>query len=194
MKINAIGLPCPQPVIQTKKALEAIESGVVEVVVDNLVARENVKKLASKLGVPCQVREEGDSIICTLTKGEDGVKREAPPSQLASRTLAIAAETLGRGDEELGKILMKGFIYSLTEVHPYPKMIIFYNGGVKLACEGAESIEDLEKLEAAGVEILVCGTCLNFFDLGDKIAVGSVSNMYTIVEALQDTENTLILS
>ena len=194
MKINAIGLPCPQPVIQTKKALEAIESGVVEVVVDNLVARENVKKLASKLGVPCQVREEGDSIICTLTKGEDGVKREAPPSQLASRTLAIAAETLGRGDEELGKILMKGFIYSLTEVHPYPKTILFYNGGVKLACEGAESIEDLEKLEAAGVEILVCGTCLNFFDLGDKIAVGSVSNMYTIVEALQDTENTLILS
>jgi selenium metabolism protein YedF len=194
MKVNAIGLPCPQPVIQTKKALESMESGVLEVVVDNMVARENVKKLAAKLGFPCQEREEGDKIIVMITKGQEAVKQEVSGTQLAPRTLAIAAETMGRGDEELGKILMKGFIYSLTEVHPYPKTILFYNGGVKLACEGAESIEDLEKLEAAGVEILVCGTCLNFFDLGDKIAVGSVSNMYTIVEALQDTENTLILS
>ena len=194
MKINAIGLPCPQPVIETKKALESIEAGVVEVIVDNVVARENVKKMATKLGFPYEVKEEGDHIVVMITKGEGMVKKEVVESKLAPRTIAIAAETMGRGDEELGRILMKGFIYTLTEVHPYPQTILFYNGGVKLACEGAESIEDLEKLEAAGVEILVCGTCLNYFSLGDKMAVGSVSNMYSIVEALQETENTLILS
>jgi len=193
MKVNAMGLACPQPVIEAKKALESMESGTVEVHVDNAIARENIKKLANKMGYPFEVREEGDRIVVTIVKGES-TGQEAVSNDLAPQTIAIASETMGRGDEDLGKILMKGFLYTITESHPYPKMLVFYNGGVKLACEGAESLEDLRKLEAAGVEILVCGTCLNYFELSDKLAVGSVSNMYDIVEALKGADNTLIMS
>lgn len=194
MKVNAMGLACPQPVIETKKALESMEAGTLEVHVDNAVARENIKKLATKMGLPFEVKEEGDRIVVFITKGESTEAVAAVASDLRPQTVAIASETMGRGDKELGKILMKGFIYTLTESHPYPKTMLFYNGGVKLACEGAETLEDLRKLEEAGVEILVCGTCLNFFELGDKIAVGSVSNMYSIVEAMQEADNTMILS
>jgi selenium metabolism protein YedF len=194
MKVNAIGLACPLPVIETKKALEAMESGTVEVIVDNAVARENVKKLASKLGYDYEVKEEGDRILVSIVKGEGSAPAAEVKNDLASQTIAIASETMGNGDDELGTILMKGFIYTLTEAHPYPKMLLFYNGGVKLACQGAETLEDLHKLEEAGVEILVCGTCLNFFGIADQIAVGSVSNMYDIVEGLKGADNTIVIS
>lgn len=193
MKVNAMGLACPQPVIQAKKALEAMEAGSVEVYVDNAIARENIKKLANKLGYPFEVKEEGDQIIVTIVKGEALVQEEES-TDLAAQTIAVASETMGSGDDDLGKILMKGFLYTLTESHPYPQTLLFYNGGVKLTCEGAESLEDIRKLEKAGVEILVCGTCLNFYELSDKLAVGSVSNMYDIVEALKGADNTLIVS
>lgn len=193
MKVNAMGLACPQPVIEAKKALESIQAGAVEVHVDNVIARENIKKLANKLGYPFEVKEEGDRIVVTIMKGESSAAI-SESEDLSAQTIAIASETMGRGDKELGKILMKGFLYTLTEAHPYPKTLVFYNSGVKLACHGAESLEDLRKMEAAGVEILVCGTCLNFYDLGDKLAVGSVSNMYDIVEALKGADNTLVMS
>ena len=89
---------------------------------------------------------------------------------------------MGKGDVELGRILMKGFIYTLSEIEELPKTILFYNEGVKLAIEGAESLQDLKSLEERGVEILSCGTCLNFYGITEKLRVGSVTNMYTILE------------
>ena len=99
------------------------------------------------------------------------------------------ADTIGRGDDQLGRILMKSIIYSFTEVEPKPETIIFMNSGVKLTVEGSEVIEDLVKLRDHGVNLLVCGTCLDYYDLKDRLAIGEVSNAYTISEALLGAGN-----
>ena len=98
--------------------------------------------------------------------------------------VAVDTDAMGRGSEELGRTLMKGFLFAVGQLPELPKTILFYNGGARLTTEGSDSLEDLKKLEAQGVEILTCGTCLNYYGLTDKLAVGSVTNMYTIVEKL----------
>ena len=94
------------------------------------------------------------------------------------------SETMGRGSDELGKLLMKSFLFAVSQLPRLPRTVLFYNGGAKLTVEGSESLEDLRNMEAQGVEILTCGTCLNFYGLAEKLAVGGVTNMYAIVEAL----------
>ena len=98
--------------------------------------------------------------------------------------VVISSPCMGTGSDELGAALMKSFIFALTQQDTLPKSILFYNGGAKLTTEGSASLEDLKSLEAQGVEILTCGTCLNFFGLGDKLQVGGVTNMYDIVEKM----------
>ena len=106
------------------------------------------------------------------------------PDQRGSLVVAVDTDAMGRGSEELGRTLMKGFLFAVGQLPELPKTILFYNGGARLTTEGSDSLEDLKKMEAQGVEILTCGTCLNFYGLTDKLAVGSVTNMYTIVEKL----------
>ena len=96
----------------------------------------------------------------------------------------MPSETMGRGDEELGGILIRGFFHTLGEVEPLPDIIIFINGGVKLVVEGSRVLEDIQALCEQGVEILACGTCLGHYDLKERVAVGEVSNMYTIAETM----------
>ena len=91
---------------------------------------------------------------------------------------------MGNGDDQLGRTLMKGFLYAVSQLEQLPKTILLYNGGVKLAVEGAVSVEDLKSMEAQGVQVLACGTCLNYYGLTEQLAVGSVTNMYAIVEEL----------
>ena len=91
---------------------------------------------------------------------------------------------MGEGDEVLGTLLMKGFIFALTQQDELPATILFYNGGAKLTCENAPTLEDVKSLEAQGVEILTCGTCLNHYGLADKLQVGGVTNMYVIAEKM----------
>ena len=98
--------------------------------------------------------------------------------------VAVSSAQMGEGSEELGKTLMKGFIYALSQQDELPSTILFYNGGANITCEGSVSLEDLKSMEAQGVEILTCGTCLNFYGLSEKLAVGEVTNMYDIVEHL----------
>ena len=98
--------------------------------------------------------------------------------------VAVDTDVMGRGSEELGKTLMKGFLFAVGQLPELPKTMLFYNGGARLTTEDSDSLEDLKKLEAQGVEILTCGTCLNYYGLTEKLAVGSVTNMYTIVEKL----------
>jgi len=102
--------------------------------------------------------------------------------------IAVSSDKMGEGIDELGDVLMKGFIYTLTEMDHMPTTVLFYNGGAKLTVEDAPTLEDLKTLEEMGVEILTCGTCLNYYDLGDKLAVGEVTNMYTIMERLQGAD------
>lgn len=107
-----------------------------------------------------------------------------PDTRKKGLVVVIASSEMGSGDDVLGKILMKGFLFALTQQDVLPQTILFYNGGAKWTCEGSDALEDLKSMEAQGVEILTCGTCLNHYGLGEKLAVGSVTNMYEIAEKM----------
>lgn len=179
VKVDAIGQVCPVPIIMTKNALKDIEEGQVEVSVDNRISLENLQKMSKEMGYDYTVEESGDIFKIVINKMRESVElRESEENTV----VVIDSLHMGKGDVELGRILMKGFIYTLSEIEELPKTILFYNEGVKLAIEGAESLQDLKSLEERGVEILSCGTCLNFYGITEKLRVGSVTNMYTILK------------
>ncbi|CDF58983.1 sulfurtransferase-like selenium metabolism protein YedF [Thermobrachium celere] len=188
-KIDCRGLACPKPVIMTKKELDNINSGEIEVLVDNEGARENLSKLAQNYGYEYRVLEDVEGIHVIIKKLEKCNTTDLKDN--GNIVIVITSDTLGHGDDVLGRTLMKSYVYSLTEVEEKPKTIIFINAGVKLTTEGSDVLESLKVLEQHGVEILSCGTCLNFYNLSDKLKVGTVSNMYTIVEKMHRATNTI---
>lgn len=194
-KLDMCGQACPLPVVEAKKALR--EEDVVEVLVDNKIATENLEKMAKQLGYEFDCQKENDSLyIVTINKAGVSVCKECEELSFevsSDYNVIIDTQTMGNGDEALGKTLMKNFIYSLSEQDVLPKKIVFYNEGVKLICEGSESIEDLKKLAAAGVEIYGCGVCLNYYELTDKLAVGEITNMYHIVEMMHEVSKVIKL-
>lgn len=107
------------------------------------------------------------------------------------RTIVIHSETLGRGDDELGKKLMSPFLRKLLLTEKKPDRIIFYNSGVKLLAEGSEYLFELEELAKAGIELIGCGTCIGCYKLDDKIAVGRKSNMQEIVDSLMESDSAI---
>lgn len=196
--VNAVGDQCPIPVVKATKALrEMKEAGVVEVHVDNEIAVQNLTKLANSknLKSSAEKKEEKLYVVTIHADGTAADTAEAAeecisctPDRRKNMVVAIASDHMGHGNDELGKILMKGFIYALSQLEELPKTILFYNGGAVLTTEGSASIEDLKNMEAQGVEILTCGTCLDYYGLKDKLCVGSVTNMYTIVEKLAQAD------
>lgn len=179
IKVNAIGEVCPKPVIMTKKALKEIESGVIEVSVDNETSKENVQKMAKEMGHKFETKEENGVFIITITKTGETEKSAEKEENIV---VSIGSDKMGEGEDELGKILIKGFIYALTEAETLPKTVLLYNKGVLLASTFEDTVKDLKVLEARGVEILSCGTCANFYHVQDQIKVGTLTNMYTILE------------
>lgn len=193
IEIDARGQLCPKPVIMTKKELDKIKEGIVTTIVDNEVAKENVSKLATSMGLSFTIdkTKEGYYYI-HINKGE--VKEEinvCTPDTFKDLTIAISSDKMGKGEDELGRILMKSFIYTVKETTPYPSSIVLYNSGVFLSCEGSPVLDDLKALEEEGVEILSCGTCLDYYYLKDKLAVGGITNMYNIYEKMRNANNTL---
>ncbi|WP_370775687.1 sulfurtransferase-like selenium metabolism protein YedF [Roseburia sp.] len=202
--VNAMGDTCPIPVVKTKNAIKELKgSGVVETLVDNEIAVQNLTKMANQkgYGVKSEKIAEGQYKV-TMEIGEGSVnqsdamsatdteKEICTPNAIHGNTVVvISADHMGEGAEELGKVLIKGFIYALTEQDVLPKTMLFYNGGAKLTCEESPTLEDLKSLEAQGVEILTCGTCLNHYGLTDKLQVGSVTNMYVIAEKMTQAGN-----
>jgi len=185
--VDARGLPCPQPVILTRNALS--EGDAVTTIVDNETAQHNVTRMAEKAGCSVHVEEKEDGIYLHITRLEMAQEQATPqptPSPAGGPlVLVIPSEFMGRGEHpELGQILIRGFFHTLGEVEPLPDTIIFLNSGVKLVVEGSPVLEDLQELHERGVEILVCGTCLGYYELKEKVAVGQVSNMYTIAETM----------
>ncbi len=180
IKVNAVGEVCPKPVIMTKKALKEIESGIVEVSVDNETSKENVEKMAKEMGYTSQTAENNGVFVITINKTADIQKDESEKEE--NIVISIGSDKMGEGEEELGKILIKGFVYALTEMETLPKTILLYNKGVFLASTFDDTVKDLKVLEERGVEILSCGTCANFYHVQDKLKVGTVTNMYTILE------------
>lgn len=184
-KIDARGVKCPQPVIMTKKALEEIEEGQIISIVDNITAKENVSRLASSMNLEYAIDEKDGCYYISINKIKDN-KNENMNNEADNIVIVITSNKLGSGDKELGEVLMKSYTYALTEVSPVPKTIIFLNSGVKLTTEGSAVLDNIEKLQQAGVEIISCGTCLDFYGLKEKLMVGIVGNMYSIVEKMHN--------
>ncbi|MBR0138922.1 MAG: sulfurtransferase-like selenium metabolism protein YedF [Firmicutes bacterium] len=187
--VNALGKACPIPVVMTNKALaELAEPGTVKVLVDNETAVQNLSRLAASKNCPSSVEKTEDGNFAVLISVETLPVGGAEAAGCASEgplVVSIGADHMGEGDPELGKALMKAFIFAVSQQEKLPDSMLFYNGGAKLTCEGSAALEDLKNMAEAGVEIMTCGTCLNFYGLSDKLAVGAVGNMYSIVEKLE---------
>lgn len=199
------GMECPKPVLETQKAFKNPEITEFEVIVDNTSARENLKRLAASKGYRCEVSEEGSIITVTIkrdaalageTDGQEYVAAcdiDTEDSITAGRVLMIKSEFLGDGNDELGKVLMKGFLYTVTETKPYPEKVVLLNSAIKLSTINEETVVHLKKLEEAGTKIYSCGTCLNYYDLADQLKVGVTGNMYDVVDSLMSTSDRIIL-
>ena len=202
-KVNAIGDACPIPVVKTKNAIKELNgAGTVETLVDNEIAVQNLTKMANQKGYGVRsekLSEDQFRVTMEISADQTAAAQAAPeeaaqecivtPSDRKKKTVvAVTASVMGTGNDELGAVLIKGFLYALTQMDELPSSILFYNGGATLTCEGSASIEDLKSLEAQGVEILTCGTCLNYYKLSEKLAVGGVTNMYEITERLTQAE------
>ncbi|NLB91074.1 MAG: sulfurtransferase-like selenium metabolism protein YedF [Clostridiales bacterium] len=180
--IDMVGKPCPIPVIEAKKAMKEMKEGeLLEIIVDNEIACENLEKMAKGLGhsIGYQAKEDGNYGV-TITVGK-GVTVEK--SQGIS-VVAIGKNTMGEGSDELGKMLMKSYIYALTELESLPDHILFFNGGIHLVCRGADTLEDLQTLVNKGVQISACGACLNYYEKTEELALGQISNMFEIASTM----------
>lgn len=195
--VNAVGEQCPIPVVKATKAIrEMKEAGVIEVHVDNEIAVQNLTKLANSKNLKSSAEKKEEKLFVVKIVMDGAIDVPAAEEECASCTpdkrknlvVAIASDRMGHGNDELGKVLMKGFIYAVSQLEELPKTILFYNGGATITCEGSASLEDLKNMEAQGVEILTCGTCLDYYGLKEKLAVGSVTNMYSIVEKLAQAD------
>ena len=185
--VNAMGDNCPIPVIKTKKAMQALTGPeTIEVLVDNEVAVQNVTKMAESSGgqVHSEKLGEAEYKVTISMQGAPEVQEDTAciPDAKGDLVVVVSSDRMGIGNDELGKVLIKGFIFAVTQLDTLPKAMLFYNGGVTLTTEGSPALEDLKSLEAQGVEIMSCGTCLDYYGLKDKLVVGNVTNMYNIVE------------
>lgn len=188
--IDARGLSCPQPVILTKKAMDEKNGQQIITIVDNPAALENVSKLAAGQGYSFTVEEQGDGTYIRMVPGALKTVGEDTGQDLV---ILVKSPYFGEGDNELGTILMKSWAYTLTEMSERLKALIFMNGAVDLTTEGSPILEHLAFLQEKGVEILSCGTCLDFFNKKDLLQVGQVTNMYTAMDLLSRAGKTIVI-
>lgn len=200
--VDARGLACPLPVVNAKKALaEFKEDGILTVLADNEIAVQNLQKFAAQKGMQAVGEKKAEKEyevtiqVCTDASADAAQKDDAnepkeevacsPDARKEGLIVVLSANVMGSGDEKLGRSLVKAFIFALTKQDRLPQTIVCYNSGAYLTCEDSDSIEDFKVLEAEGVQIMTCGTCLDFYGLKDKLAVGTVTNMYEIVETME---------
>ena len=193
--VDARGLACPQPVILTRNAMR--EAQEVTTLVSGRDQVDNVNRLAERAGWQTRLEPRPDGYALHLSRQAQAIEPELTPdltacsTPVAGRVVALSSDRMGRGVDELGEILMRSFVYTLTQVEPRPRTLVLYNTGVRLAAQGSPVLDDLRKLAAADVEILVCGTCLSYLELKEQLAVGVISNMYSIAEALLGAGNAI---
>ena len=191
--LDCRGMACPLPVVNSKKASEELQAGdILTVLVDNEVAVQNLQRFASHKGYVSTGEKKSETeytVVMTITGTGTAAPEEAIACHQDARRkgmlVVLSANTMGSGDPKLGTALMKAFVFALTKQDQLPDTILCYNSGAYLTCEGSESLEDLQLLESEGVTILTCGTCLDFYGLREKVAVGGVTNMYEIVERME---------
>ena len=195
--VDARGQLCPKPLIMTKDALSAVSVGEqLSILIDNEISKENVCRFLEDHNAEVQC-SEADGVFTILAKklGEGPTPQSdtsSPTPTATGHVIVLKSETMGIGSEELGGILMKAFVNTLLQSCPMPSAIVMYNGGIHLAVEGSPLTESLAELESCGVRILVCGTCLDYYDKKDQLRAGVVSNMYEILEAMRTTSNVIV--
>lgn len=186
-ELNMCGKQCPIPVIETKKVLEQAKQGeIVVVLVDNEIAVQNLQKLAKNRQDKAEIKKlSDDNFAVEITVLETGQQELSMLSVRKSElVVVISSDHMGGPDVKLGSLLMKSFIFALSKQDKLPAAILFYNGGACLTTEESESLEDLKMMAGEGVEIFTCGMCLQYLGLEDKLRVGTVTNMYDIVERM----------
>ena len=188
-------MACPLPVVNAKKAAEELNAGdVLTVLVDNEIAVQNLTRLAEHKGYSASAEKKAEkeyAVVMQISGAvAEGIQEEEVACVMDSRRkgmlVVLSANVMGTGDVKLGTSLMKAFVFALTKQDQLPDTILCYNTGASLTCEGADTLEDLKLLESEGVTILTCGTCLDFYGLKEKLAVGGVTNMYDIVERMEN--------
>ena len=194
-ELDCRGLACPAPVLQTKQLLEKENLAAIKVIVDNEAARQNVTRFLEHQKFQVTVEKLGADLHLLGTKsGEVQVFENTattPEGAHKKIMVMVASDRMGRGDDELGAKLMFNFLKTLKEMGHELWRLVFVNNGVKLAVEGSEALSILKELEGDGVQILVCGTCLNHFKLLEKKKVGETTNMLDIVTAMQVSDKVI---
>jgi len=188
--VDARGLSCPEPVIMTKKALDSHDVNEVLAIVDNQVALENISRMVKTLHLESMIEEQDGTFYINIVKDELQTEKD---NLRGNTVVLVQSNVLGQGDDKLGNILMKGFMYTLTQIEGEIKALLFINSGVLLTTSGSELIEHIKQLEINGVEVLSCGTCLEYYGLTDKLEVGRVGNMYSIVEDMLHSSKVIVL-
>ena len=202
MIVDARGKSCPQPVVLALHALPQLKAGEeLDVLVDNEAAVENLRRMAGQKGRSAAVAQEDNFWHVRIGEGNTASASTPQPQQApgccapmgAAAVVAVGTDVMGRGSDELGRALIKSFLYALAQLEVPPATLLFFNGGAKLTVEGSQSLDDLRTLEEAGTEILTCGTCLDYYGLKDKLAVGSITNMYRIAQILTEADRLVSL-
>ena len=192
--LDARGMACPLPVVNAKKAAEGLHPGDTLIVrVDNEIAVQNLQRFAEHMGFTAAGEKVSESeFTVTMVIGGEAKAEPEIACNLDTRKkgmlVVLSGCTMGSGDEKLGKALMKAFVFALTKQDVLPETILCYNTGAYLTTDGADTLEDLKLLESEGVTVLTCGTCLDFYGLKEKLAVGGVTNMYDIVERMESAQ------
>jgi selenium metabolism protein YedF len=187
--IDCKGLMCPQPVINTKKYFDAIDEGEAEVIVDNEVAKANISKLCQSNNLKFSIVEYEGLYHIKISK--ENCDYETVRHDINSLVILVTNDKLGIGEDTLGATLMKSYMYALSESDRLPIDLLLLNSGVKLAAEGSEVLDSLNKLKERGVNIASCGVCLDFYGIKNNLAVGEITNMYTIIEKMNSASNTI---
>lgn len=196
--IDCRGLLCPQPVLRTKEILDTGHDSV-EVIVDNEASRSNVARFGKSLGCTVEIHGSGDlyRLILTRTENRDP-SAQAPVSEEylcdppeSGLICLVPANTMGRGNEPLGAVLMRAFVKTMGSLSPLPDKIFFYNSGVKITASPSDLVEPLRELAAMGVGIYSCGTCLDFFNLKESLLVGETTNMFEIMDSMARAKKTI---
>lgn len=194
--IDAKGKNCPMPVIMAKKEID-LGGTAFTVYVDNKIAVENLKKLGNSQGFKTTVQEVNGDFNVYFSNGceecEEVLAKIENKVPLGNWCIFVNKSTIGTGAQELGESLMKMFFYTLEEGADLPKWILFMNDGVKVPTLNEQAVQHLKELEKKGVELLVCGACLNYYNLENKLGAGTVSNMYDITDAMKKADKVITL-
>jgi selenium metabolism protein YedF len=188
--IDCRGLACPQPVVATKQALDQLKEGEMIVIVDNASSCNNVERFVRSQGCSAEIKEEGQDFYIHVqkTSGQGGEKTTPSEEKAKKVVVYINSHLLGKGDETLGSFLMKAFLKTLLDLGTQPNRLILINSGVQLAAEDSKVLESLQGLSEKGVEIVCCGTCIDFYELKGKMKVGVISNMYDIIQSVLEAD------